>query len=280
MNAFAEELIQNIAQRQQAAGHAARRREERIETAERRIEDVDAAARDLLRDCLRPLAEAFQEALESQNVVEDGVLVEETAPESLAAAQGGGSPGQGRKTGRKKRATTGDFKRFLAERAAAGLPPLAGEPLVQMAAFDRYVAGVRRREAAAVGAGVPAWRRVVYRCRTQCSPDPGGGRKRYEVRVSAAATRRARSSLPASASRAASPTFAATRPKPSSSCRGADDAAPAAARQWCQSVLGQCAAAIMEAEAGVNPALAAPAPAVPLAAYHAMPVDVSALAQV
>ncbi len=146
-----------------------------------------------------------------------------------------------------------------------------------MAAFDAYVAGVRRREAAAFAAGVPAWRRVVYRCR-------GEERRRYEIRVSAAATRTgaielACECLTGSVSDFRRDAARAVIELPRARL-AADDAAPAAARQWCQSVLGQCAAAIMEAEAGVDPALAAPAPAVPLAAYHAMPVDVSALAQV
>jgi hypothetical protein len=52
--------------------------------------------------------------------------------------------------GRKKRPTTGDFKRFLAERAAQGLPPLSADPQEQIAEFQRYFFAKCQRQADAI----------------------------------------------------------------------------------------------------------------------------------
>ena len=315
MTAFADQLRSDLAARKSNARGAPGRQVEPCDAAAARLAEADRAADNLLAEIFRPLVDDFRGVLESLGVLDDGALVAEEGPRSPTAAVGraaGGSGRKNKKTRRPDRQIAADYRAFLADRAARGLPPPSpGNPTEEMAEFHRFMAAARQREAAAGAAdAVPQWRRLAYRAGGVGSVGGAGKGRRYEVRI---AVSLAGSSKAGSEEQgvAACSLLAAPRSlllELRCECLSGSlsdfrrDSAPAlielprkrvasgahaaykntdvnAARQWCQGVLGQSAAAIMEAEMGIDPApgrgpaaVHAPLCAVPAAVDIDMPM--------
>jgi len=285
MTPFADELRQKLVAKtvKPRAGEVPQVGEQEAAVANQkayqRLAEADAAALSLVAEIFRPLADDFRGVLESLGVLDDGAIAAEAGPALALAANNVSAgkkrgPSAGRQTkGRSRpgRMLAADYRAFLADRAGRGLPPPSpADPAGEMAAFSRFMAAARQREAAAEAAdAVPQWRRLAYRA--------GGveNAKRYEVRVVVSPCTTAPATtgtielwcecLAGSLSEfrrdSAAPLI--ELPRKRVAAVGAD---ACAARQWCQNVLSQCAAAIMEAEMGIDPAPAAPATPAPVCA--------------
>ena len=184
MTTFADEL------RQKLAAKTARPRAEDVPqngerdaaaAYERRLREADAAGERLLAEIFRPLVADFRGVLESLGVLDDGLIAAEAGGQRPA---GGGTGGN--KTRRPDRQIAADYRAFLADRAARGLPPPSpADPAGEMAEFHRFMAAARQREAAAGAAdAVPQWRRLAYRAGGVGSVGGAGKGRRYDQSAS------------------------------------------------------------------------------------------------
>ena len=162
-------------------------------------------------------------------------------------------------------------------RPARASPPAADDPKEEIADFTRFLARQQQQQEAEAASNVPheipQWRRLAYRA---CGTDDG---RRYEVRVVVAPTSPAPATTGAIELRceclhgSVSDFVRDTAPHLIELPRkrvAVERTDRDAARQWCQNVLSQSAAAIMEADLGVDPT---PAPdCTPLAAPACAPL--------
>jgi hypothetical protein len=293
MTPFADELRQKLALKtvRPRAGVVPQDGEQEAAAAYERLAKADAAAQALVAEIFRPLVDDFRGVMESLGALDDGLIAAEAGP-ALALAKKNISAGKnpratsgGRQTkgkSRPGRLLAADYRAFLADRAARGLPPPSpADPAGEIAQFNRFMADERQRaEAAEPNTKIPAWRRLAYRA---AGVENG---KRYEVRVVVS---------PCTAAPTATGTMEPSTLELRCECLHGSlsdfrrDSAPAlielprkrvaaagadrdAARQWCARVLSRSAEALMAANLGpggnIDPGRASDCPAGP-AAVHA-----------
>jgi hypothetical protein len=269
MTAFAEQLRSDLtARRAKARGACRRHVEQHDATAERqaaqeRLAAADRAGEVLLAEIFRPLVEDFGGVMESLRVLDDGQIAAEAGP-PIASTSAARKPARraGKSTRRKDpgRFLAADYRAFLADRAQRGLPPPSpANPTEEIADFTCFLAVQRQREQDAEAAvAPPQWRRLAYAAR---GTDDA---RRYEVRVVVAPTSTGTIELGCECLHGSVSDFRRDsapalielprkRVADGCGCGRRKDTDRDAARQWCQNVLSQSAAAIMEATMGIEP---------------------------
>jgi hypothetical protein len=265
MTAFAEQLRSDLTARQTKARGARERKGDsrdaavlgqaaaERQAAEERLTRADRAGQTLLAEIFRPLVEDFKGVMESLGVLDSGALACEAGP---ALPSGSGKKKRVKGKTHPARPLATNYRAFLADHAVRGLPPPSPDnPTKEMAEFSRFLAGQQQSKSEAEATQiVPQWRRLAYRAH---GTDDG---KHYEIRLVAAPTTTGPNTgglvelwcdcLSGSASdfRRDSAPALIELPRKRASVQSTDHDA---ARQWCQNVLSQSAAAIMEATMGV-----------------------------